>query len=349
MKRFITHFLPLSCVFFALLSGEEAFPQKKQIDEKVTFFMRAHQIPGIAAVVHLDGKSRLLTYGTKTLRSGDPVTPQTIFEIGSITKVFTSTELALKVLEGKMRLNDSIEKYIHALPAVSLLELATHTSSLPRIPPKKYQNSFSHLIEYLMRWRPRYPIGSHYQYSNLGYGLLGYALAKETGEPYFHLIHKDILAPLKMHATMIHVPPFMEHLYATGYTAAGEPAKKWKLNLWPAGGALRSTAEDMGQFLEANLGIRGPAPLLKAMAVAQQPFYQVNDTLTLGLGWQRVLLGDHLIIDKNGGTSGFSSYIGMIPTKKVGIVLLSNRAHSRITKLGRQLLLELAKEESNTP
>jgi beta-lactamase class C len=344
----ILFFLALSLIFSPLYSYEDAL--KKEILK----YMEEERIPGVAVAIFDDGKETILTFGMRDEQTQKPVTPDTIFEIASITKVFTSTALALHVLNGDMALNDPISNYLPALKKdsgainkVTLLSLATHSSSLPRIAPehKGHLPNRHQIIDFIQNWQPDTPIGSHYLYSNLAFGLLGYALENVERRPFEVVLMEDILLPLKMNHSFIHVPPADMHLYSQGYGKRGFAAPRRADNHLPGGGALRSTAADMLLFLKANLNVYGPEKLRAAMQETQKPFFKVSDKLTLGLGWQRVHIDKMLVIDKNGGLPGYSSYIGMIPEKKLGVVILMNRAHAESTEEGRYLLKFLAHQQ----
>lgn len=323
------------------------------INPLVQAYMQKHQIPGIAIALFYENKGYILTYGVSDRQKQTPVSGDTIFELASLTKVFTTTDLALQVEQGRMRLDDALSQYLPnvngPMQRITLKQLATHTSSLPReLPPLKHRKYDKQRVHtFLQNWNPSYPIGSRYLYSNLGFGLLGYAEENLWHEPYELILDKDILYPLEMRSTWIDVPEENKSRYAQGYSKEGRPVPHTPRGLLPASGALRSTAADMLKFLEANLGVNTPAALHKAMQEAQSPFFRVNDHLTLGLGWQRFKRNGMLIIDKNGGLPGFSSYIGMIPQKKIGIVILANKAKINSTLLGRQLLQYLSGEQQS--
>lgn len=320
------------------------------IRNELESFKKANKIPGIAIALCMNEKGYMFSLGMADLDEKKPVTQDTIFEIASITKVFTSTALAVEVLRGRMRLQDPITKFLPgiqrndiALAQVNLAQLATHTSSLPRVPPSMILNGGRYnpntLMPFLEKWKPSYPVGTRYAYSNLGFGILGFALENVEQKDYMEILSEFILNPLKMSSTMINVPQNLEANYAQGYTRTGVKAPQYNVTVFPGGGALRSTSSDMLKFLEANMGIEGPKELMKAMQYAQNGLYRVNDHLTMGLGWQRFTTeGGWLIIDKNGGVSGFSSYIGMVPDKKLGIVILMNKGKSQSTEIGRKIL-----------
>lgn len=313
------------------------------ITEQAQKYFDGKGLAGLSLGFYSEGESFILSFGVASKATRVPITPETIFEMGSVTKVFTSTDLALEVLRGKMSLDDPISKYLpslqkgRAINNVTLKHLATHTSSLPRVPPKKFSKSYEALLNFTRRWEPKQAIGSKFLYSNYGFGLLGFAIANVNRQPYEEVIQKAICYPLGMTSTFVEVPKNKLKEYATGYTDKGKPVKeKWQV-LWTGSGSIRSTARDMIRFLEGNLGMRGPAELIKAMQFAQEPQYK-EKTITMGLGWQRSQHEGMLIVDKNGAVTGFSTYIGMSPTEKMGIVLLSNQRHKGLTELGRKIL-----------
>ncbi len=321
------------------------------VQEAIAPFQQKNAIPGVAIAV-FDGKEgHILCYGNADLARNIAVTPDTIFDIASITKVFTTTDLALQQLRGRLNLEDSVAKYMprlkfnSAISQVRLIDLATHTSSLPRVPPAKAGNyDRAQVVFFLQNWKPKQPIGSKYLYSNLGIGILGYVLSNIEKKPFEQVIVDDIALPLGMNSTYISIPPMDKNRYAIGYNKLGRITPEWQPGPWPAGGALKSTARDMLKFLEANLNVSGPEDLRKAMQLAQQPFFSVHGKLTMGLAWQRFQAAGPLIIDKNGGVPGFSSYIGMMPDRQIGVVVLMNKGKAHSTAIGRELLQKLHQE-----
>lgn len=326
-------------------------PHGQIVKKHIDAFMHQLDAPGVAVALYYEGKGELYSFGYADPIDHKSVTPDTIFELASITKVFTSTILAEEVLTGKVQLTNPLAKYLPALNSTSvarrikLVDLATHTSSLPRVPPEEFDKNRDRILDFLNLWTPEYPIGTKYVYSNLGFGVLGYALESLENENYGQLVRSFITGPLDMSSTMIVVPQSLWKNYAQGYSRSGEPiGEHYRLLAWPASGALRSTARDMLKFLEANLNVGGPDNLRKAMQFAQQSQFKVNAHLVMGLGWQRFTnKAGVLFIDKNGGVPGFSSYIGMLPHEKIGIVILVNRAKTGVTGIGRKILVELRK------
>jgi beta-lactamase class C len=335
-------------IFVVNILGGKEMDVVKMVEEIVLPVMHEKNIPGIAVAVYFEGKEYLVNLGFADRETRKPVTPDTIFELASISKVFTSTLLALEVQAGRMRLNDPVTKYLPLikkknipLERVTLQSLATHTSSLARMSPPKIQTPEA-LMRYYETWTPSWPIGTRYLYSNSGFGLLGMAIGGANQTSFEEVLRIALLNPLGMGRTFVHVPSELKGAFAQGYSSVGKPLPPTVFKPWGAGGgALKSTSKDMLAFLEANLGVKGPQPLLSAMQLAQQGIFKVSDKLTLGLGWQRFQDQGRLIVDKNGGVDGFSTYIGM--TGKSGVVLLANKGKGEMTALGRKLLLRLVK------
>lgn len=330
-------------IFFCVSSALIAETTRQTIDAVILPAMKKENIPGVAVAVYDGVNGAIICYGVSNVARGTSVTPDTLFEIASITKVFTSTELALEVERGNMHLDDAVTEYLPmslrrnpSLSQVTLQMLATHTSSLPR-DMDRYRYT-----QFLQNWRPDYPIGERSLYSNFGFALLGYALENREHLSYEALLRRDVFNPLGMTGTYVDVPLRRKPYLAVGYAKNDMPLPPNQNLPWPGGGALKSSAADMLLFLKANLGIVRSSEVRAAMQLAEEGYFRVNDTLTLGLGWQRVP-GVHksLIIDKNGGLPGFSSYIGFVPEKKIGIVILANKNGIPCTALGRQILNRL--------
>src|SRR5215469_6951809 len=271
----------------------------RRIDQKQSVGM-------VVGIIEPKGR-RVVAYGD--LANGDPSTLDggTIFEIGSVSKIFTSLLLADMVNRQEVALDDPAAKHVpeHVkLPersgkSITLLDLATHTSGLPSFPSNLKLNmrdgavdpanpyvyySVDDLYQFLSGYTlPRDP-GSEFEYSNLGVGLLGHLLAYRTGTDYESLIRLRITQPLSMPDTSITLSSSMEQRMATGHTATLAPVAKTDLPTPLAGaGALRSSANDMLTFLEAFLGYKESllAPAMKAMSGVRHPACQTR----IGLGW----------------------------------------------------------------
>jgi serine-type D-Ala-D-Ala carboxypeptidase/endopeptidase len=283
--------------------------------------------------------------------------PETIFEIGSITKVFTGVLLADMHLRGEVTLDSRLSRYRDGpTPAwrgrePTLLELATHRSGLPNTPRPLARRELAFALglgdrdpwsdvdprgyaELLRQLSPRRAPGGRMRYSSVGFGLLGDALAAAAGKPYEDLLRERILIPLGMRATTT-APGALE---IAGHSRRGRPRPPIE-DLMPAAGSIRSSAAELSAFLSACI-CPGPEPPGPALALAQRPAHRVNRRLSIGLGWLIVTPPrKRPLVWHNGGTWGFRSFAGFSPERDRGVVVLSNTARS-VDRLGWRLLDE---------
>jgi serine-type D-Ala-D-Ala carboxypeptidase/endopeptidase len=305
----------------------------------------------VAGVIEPTGR-RVVAYGN--LAKGDPRTldGDTIFEIGSVTKIFTSLVLADMVSRKEVALDDPAAKYLpenvkmpgRSGKSITLLDLSTHSSGLPRLPSnlklKDPRNpyadySVNDLYQFLSGYTlPRDP-GSEVEYSNLGAGLLGHLLAYRAGTDYESLIGTRITRPLSMPDTGITLSSSMQRRMATGHKAMLAPVVNWDFSALAGAGALRSSANDMLTFLEAFLGYQETplAPAMRAMLEVRRPVGKTK--FEMGLGWN--ILGE--IAWHDGGTGGFCSFVAYHPKERIGVVVLSNAfTPSGVADIGLHLL-----------
>jgi serine-type D-Ala-D-Ala carboxypeptidase/endopeptidase len=299
-----------------------------------------HQGVGmVVGVIESQGR-RIVAYGS--LNQGDPrrLDGDTIFEIGSVTKVFTSLLLAEMVERGEVALNDPISKYLppgvkspeHDGHAMTLIDLATHTSGLPRLPsnmhPKNPANPYAdytaaQLDEFLSTYQLTRDPGSQFEYSNLGGGLLGYLLTRRAGMDYETLVRARITGPLRMDSTGITLTPDEKARLAAGHNAELKAVPNWDFQVLAGCGALRSSANDMLKFLAAFLGYaKNPlAPAMSSMLAVRRPAAPHGQ---IGLAWIVSKPSGDEIVWHNGGTYGYRSFIGYNRATRVGVVVLSN-------------------------
>src|SRR5215831_10072971 len=299
--------------------------------------------------------ARVISFGKPSLDGKAVLDGNSVFEIGSVTKVFTATLLADMVERGEVSLSDPISKYLpktvktptHDGKEITLLDLATQTSGLPRMPtnfaPKDRGNPFAdytvdQLYQFLSDYTLPRGIGEKYEYSNVGVGLLGHILALRAGTDYETLVRKRICQPLKMADTKIGLTAEMQARLATGHNQALKPVANWDLPTLAGAGALRSTVNDMLKFVAANLGLT-KSPLLTAMQRAQQSQRETGvPDLSIGLNWHILKKFDSEIVWHNGATGGYHSFIGFDRKTRRGVVVLSNSAND-IDDIGRHLLV----------
>lgn len=295
----------------------------------------------VLGVMEADGSTRVVSYGDAGPGS-PPLNANSVFEIGSITKVFTSTLLADMAAKGEVKLEDPAQTYAPAgmvLPTrgetqITLLNLSEQNSGLPRMPsnfkPASMDNPYAdytpeHLNAFLAGYQLPRDIGAQFEYSNLGVGVLGNVLANRAGKSYEALVQERILKPLGMSMTGITLTPAMQAALAKGHGADGEVVANWDLPTLAGAGALRSNMTDMLKFLDANLGAP-KTDLERAMRDAQAPRFDVGSNLKIGLNWlTRTTPEGSSFVWHDGGTGGYGSFIGFDPKRNVGVVLLANR------------------------
>lgn len=348
----------IAIVLFACNITETCYGNQT-VSELIHRFRIENDIPGCAVGIYHDGKPQMFYDGISDKVTLQPVNADTLFEIGSITKSFTGILLASEVLQGWVALDTPLVDTIPALrgadgpiKAVTLKMLATHTSSFPRNVGDFHANNTSpeDIFQYLKAWQPSYPVGTHAVYSNIAFGILGYAVANVAGMEYMELLQQTILNPLGMHHTFLKVPPSMIKKYAQGYNIKGRIAPRWVVAQWGAGGGLKSTGPDMLKFLMANLGVapEGDSLSLKlkeAMQFSHKGFYHLREYEYYGLGWKNVRIKGEKVIAKDGATPGFGSYILFLPEEKRGVVILCNR--SKQGKQIRRLALKIMNLQTN--
>lgn len=296
----------------------------------------------VVGVIDRRGR-RIIAYGVRNQADARALDGDTLFEIGSMTKVFTSLLLEEAVLKGQMKLDDPVVKYLPAgvkAPErdgkeITLIDLATHTSGLPRLPSNlsitsldnPYANyTVEELYQFLAAYKLPRDIGSKYEYSNLGAGLLGNALSYHQGLTYEALVRRDILAPLHMDSTTITLSPALRARMATGHDASLDVVSNWDLPALAGAGALRSDAHDLLTFLAAELGYLH-TPLESAMRAQWRPRRPTGQpNMEVSLGWHIRKTADGEVVWHNGGTGGFRSFMGFDPKARFGLVVLTNAA-----------------------
>ena len=307
----------------------------------------------VVGLLDAGGRRRVVAYGAPT-PNGAALDGQSIFEIGSVTKVFTGTLLADMMLRGEVRLDDPVQRYLPAgvrIPTrggrqITLVDLATQSSGLPRLPgnftPKDRDNPYAgysvqQMYDFLSGYTLPREIGSRYEYSNLGVGLLGHALALRAGTSYEALVTERVLLPLGMRDTHITITPALRGRFAAGHDEAGKEVPPWELPTLAGAGALRSTANDLLTFIAANLDTTRQ-PLGKAFAATHVPRMRTDDpSLRVGLAWHLIEASGRTIVWHNGGTGGYHAFIGFDPAVREGVVVLSSSAAS-IDDIGFHLL-----------
>lgn len=341
------------------VSATSQVPRQQIDDDEINDILRdrvevVRKSVGIVVGLIDDNGSRVIAYGSPSKSGDKELDGNTVFEIGSVTKVFTAAVLSDMAQRGEVNLNDPISKYLpksvktpaHDGKEITLLSLSTQTSGLPRLPsnlaPKDQTNPYAdYSVEQLYSFLSGYTLtrdpGEQYLYSNLGVGLLGHILTLKAGVDYETLVRDRICGPLKMDNTRIRLTNSMKAHLATGHNQALEPVPNWDIPTLAGAGALRSTVNDLLRFIAANIGLL-KSPLSAALQKTHQPQHATGTAgLEVGLGWHIQKKYGAEIVWHNGGTGGYHSFIGFDAKKKRGVVVLSNSTND-IDDIGRHLL-----------
>ncbi len=294
--------------------------------------------PGISIALIDSSGVYYFNFG-KTKDGGHDVDEFTIYEIGSISKVFTSLLLANQILEGELTINDAIDDF---LPddiqvntmgeyKITLGSLTDHTSGLPGLPtnfaPTNPANPYvdyteSDLIEFISEFEPIREVGDKYEYSNLGSGLLGYILANKKKSSYEELLIKTITDPLDMDDTRIEFTQRMKKNLAIGHSI-GVEANRWDFTVLAGAGAIRSSTSDMAKFIAANLGFT-KNHLSDSMILSHQIRHDKANGMSVAMAWHVKKGTEGDVFWHNGGTGGYRSFAGFVKETGKGVVILAN-------------------------
>ncbi len=346
----------------AVPTAHAAEMRKFEVDQVILPLLQKHDIPGIAVALSINGKHTFYNYGVASKESGQSVSNATLFEIGSISKTFTATLAAYAQAQGKLAMTDSVSRHVPLLRGssfdnIQLRHLGTNTAGdFPMQVPEEIQ-TYDQLMEYYKNWKPGHAAGTHRTYSNLGIGLLSIATAASLGVPYVDAVEKTLFPMLGMTHSYIKVPAAQMAQYAQGYNSKGSPVRVTADVLADEAYGVKSNTRDLIRFLDANMGLVPlDAKLARAVKDTHAGYFKTG-VLTQALVWEQypgeagveqLLAGTAVkmsresnpvsIIDpplrpnadvwlhKTGSTNGFSAYALYNPARRVGIVMLSNRA-----------------------
>jgi len=354
-KLVMTFLTVLAVASAAAAQSSSPVPSNEEIRKILTQRVdEAKQSVGIVVGVIEPSGRRTVSYGALAKGDTRPLNGDTVFEIGSVSKVFTSLLMSDMVQRGEVSLTDPISKYLPVTVKVperggrviTLQDLSTHTSGLPRMPnnfmPKDLENPYAdYSVEQMYQFLSGYTlprdIGAQYEYSNLGGGLLGHLLSRRAGMDYEALVRTRITTPLKMTSTSITLSPELKARLATGHNEKLVPVENWDLPTLAGAGAIRSTANDLLNFLAVPLGYTTSplAPSFGRMLSVTKPTGQQG--MDVALAWH--IFTTDGVIWHNGGTGGYRSFIGYDPKAKVGVVVLSNTSTNLgVDDIGHHLL-----------
>ncbi|MGE6108897.1 FOX/MOX family class C beta-lactamase [Aeromonas sobria] len=357
-------------------TGPDALRQT--VDATIKPLLKEHHIPGMAVAVLKDGKAHYFNYGLANRESGQRVSEQTLFEIGSVSKTLTATLGAYALVKGGFQLDDKASQHASwlkgsAFDGITMGELATYSAGgLPLQFPEEV-DSPEKMQAYYRQWTPAYSAGSHRQYSNPSIGLFGHLAASSMQQPFARLMEQTILPGLGLHHTYLNVPEQAMGHYAYGYSKEDKPIRVTPGVLADEAYGIKTSSADLLRFVKANIGGVEDGAMQQAIDLTHQGQFAVGD-MTQGLGWERyaypiseaALLGGNstrmileanptapapaaaghpVLFNKTGSTGGFGAYVAFVPAKRMGIVMLANRNYPNEARIeaAHAILSQLAK------
>lgn len=315
------------------------------VDSVARNYVGQLQNQSLAIGIIANNKVKTFFYGETEKGNGTLPTASSIYEIGSISKTFTATLLALLVEKGDIQLDDSIAQFLPDSVAsnpyiqkITFRSLANHTSGLPRLPDNIENTSDfdphdpyatygrKELFEFLKSFQSETAPGDQYEYSNLGYGLLGELVSIITARPYDQLVQDSITKPLDMLNT-VQTLHSENQVLTPPHDGQGEKTSPWTFQAMSGAGALKSTVNDLLKY--AHIQFLIPKNRLEqAMMMTRQFSYFIPPDTDIGLAWHMNMLGGLIYYWHNGGTAGSSSFIALAPDSRAALVVLSNSASS---------------------
>jgi beta-lactamase class C len=379
--------LALALITFSLLptanrAAESPSKITAAVDHAFRPLLEEYDVPGIAVAVTVDGRQYFFSYGVASKDRNTPVTKDTLFEIGSISKTFTATLVCYAQTLGKISLYEHPGKYMaqlrhSAIDQASLLNLGTYTAGgLPLQFPDAVTNN-AEMETYFQQWKPSAAPGAQRQYSNPSIGLLGHITGLAMNGNFADLVETELFPKLGLSHSYIRVPEARTANYAWGYNKANKPTRVSPGVFDTEAYGVKSTAADMIRFVETNIRPEYlETPVRRAVEGTHIGYFKIHE-MVQGLGWEqypypitldRLLAGnsDTMIMEANaakqltppqtpsgptlfnktGTTNGFGAYVAFVPEKKIGIVMLANKSFpipARITA-AHAVLTELSSE-----
>lgn len=355
----------LAALSFGCLSApvraDEAAEIAAVADQSFKPLLDKYGVPGIAVAVAVEGRQYFFNYGVAAKDRNTPVTNDTLFELGSVSKTFNATLFGLAQARGKIALDDHPGKFLPALKGsgvdqATMLHLGTFTAGgLPLQLPDSVRSDAT-MVDYFRTWKPSAAPGAQRRYSNPSIGLFGRVTAKALGGDYAQLVEREILPKVGLRASYIHVPAAAMARYAWGYNKKGDPVRVNPGVFDAEAYGVKASSADMIRFVEANIRPETlEAPIRQAVEATHVGYFNTSE-MTQGLGWEQYAYpvtqarlqagnGDPMIFNSNavtaiaspalpsvptlfnktGSTNGFGTYVVFVPAKGIGLVMLANR------------------------
>ncbi|MDX8253329.1 ADC family extended-spectrum class C beta-lactamase [Acinetobacter pittii] len=331
---------------------------KKLVDQNFKPLLEKYDVPGMAVGVIQNNKKYEMYYGLQSIQDKKAVNSSTIFELGSVSKLFTATAGGYAKTKGTISFNDTPGKYWKELKntpidQVNLLQLATYTSGNLALQFPDEVKTDQQVLTFFKEWKPKNSIGEYRQYSNPSIGLFGKVVALSMNKPFDQVLEKTIFPDLGLKHSYVNVPKTQMQNYAFGYNRENQPIRVNPGPLDAPAYGVKSTLPDMLSFINANLNPQKyPADIQRAINETHKDFYQVG-TMYQALGWEefsypaplQTLLDSNSeqivmkpnkvtaiskepsvkMFHKTGSTNGFGTYVVFIPKENIGLVMLTNK------------------------
>ncbi|OIN45211.1 class C beta-lactamase [Pseudomonas costantinii] len=351
----------ISALFLGSGTCMAATDMRTLVDSRVEPLMQQQGIAGVSVAVVNKGQVQYFNYGLASKETKQPVTEDTLFEIGSVSKTFTATLGGYAQATGKLKLSDTASEHLSALEGsafdkISLLQLATYTSGGLPLQFPDAADSAETMLNYFQHWKPTYAPGAQRLYSNPSIGLFGYLTAQSLGQPFDVAMQKTLLPKLGLNNTYVRVPADKSGQYAQGYDKNQKPVRVDPGALDSEAYGIKTSTQDLAHYVMVNMHPQTLAkPLQQAIATTHTGYYTVNG-MTQGLGWesypypitlQALLDGnstemamqphkvnwltparaqtDNVLFNKTGSTGGYGAYVVYVPSKDMGVVILANK------------------------
>lgn len=327
----------------------------KRMEENILKYIETKQIPGCAvAVVYRNQVIFLRGYGVRAMGKPDKIDPDTIFQLGSVSKPIAATLASVLEQQGFLNLDDPIRKYLPNFTIkgaknqenVKVKNVLNHTTGVPRGGFNGMIEAFapySKIVRALQTTRIIAPVGARYDYHNAMYGMIADITEKATKKSFSDTLKAKLLQPLNMMRTSATLNGLMSmqnratpHTrFKKGGLRAAEPYSSGYYAVSPAGG-INSSARDMATFLKAQMGGFPEIVTNKALARIHRPLISTHNKLgsdngattikdsSYGLGWRILSFSDHKLVYHGGWVKGFTNFVGFMPDEKLGIVVLQN-------------------------
>ena len=356
--------------FSGIVKAERATPDiGTTVQAAAKAVMQQYAIAGMSIAISHNGQQQFYNFGVTSKDTQHPVTADTLFEVGSISKLLTATLATYAQAKGDLTLTDQTRQYLPELKGsdlgnVALLHLATHTAGgFPLQVPDEVQNE-RQLMDYFKAWKPHYPTGTQRTYANPSIGMMGMIAAKSMNLPFVQAMQDTLFPALGLNTSYLQVPPDKMALYAQGYNKQDTPVRVNPGVLADEAYGVKTSSRDLLHFAELNIGLGNRSSIVKRAILDTHTAYFQIGPMTQDLIWEQypypvtlntLLTGNadtmvyennkaialtppmapqaNVWLNKTGSTSGFWGYIALVPAQKQAIVILANKNYPNSARI----------------